>query len=58
MSREVIADSLEGVMKAEPLDGYVLLAECDKSIPGMLVPAASVNLAPVLPYALSIAQGG
>lgn len=36
VSREVIADSVETVMMAERLDGSVLLAGCDKSLPGML----------------------
>ena len=34
VSREVIADSVETVMNAERLDGSVLLAGCDKSLPG------------------------
>ena len=37
VSREVIADSVETVMMAERLDGAVLLAGCDKSLPGMLM---------------------
>ena len=40
VSREVIADSVETVMQAERLDGSVLLAGCDKSLPGMLMAAA------------------
>src|SRR5699024_6237763 len=40
VSREVIADSVETVMMAERLDGSVLLAGCDKSLPGMLMSAA------------------
>ncbi|MGB3829124.1 MAG: dihydroxy-acid dehydratase, partial [Ornithinimicrobium sp.] len=39
VSREVIADSVETVMGAERLDGSVLLAGCDKSLPGMLMAA-------------------
>ena len=34
VSREIIADSVETVMNAERLDGSVLLAGCDKSLPG------------------------
>ncbi len=45
VSREVIADSVETVMQAERLDGSVLLAGCDKSLPGMLMAAARLNLA-------------
>src|SRR5512141_2620272 len=36
VSREVIADSVETVMQAERLDGSVLLAGCDKSLPGIV----------------------
>ena len=41
VSREVIADSVETVVQAERLDGTVLLAGCDKSIPAMLMPWVS-----------------
>src|SRR5699024_8640844 len=47
VSREVITDSVETVMSAERLDGSVLLAGCDKSIPGMLMAAARLNLSSV-----------
>jgi dihydroxy-acid dehydratase len=57
VSREVICDSVETVMMAERLDGSVLLAGCDKSIPGMLMAAARLNLASVFMYAGSIAPG-
>jgi dihydroxy-acid dehydratase len=57
VSREVIADSVEVVMQAERLDGSVLLAGCDKSLPGMLMAAARLNLASVFLYAGSIAPG-
>jgi dihydroxy-acid dehydratase len=57
VSREVIADSVETVMMAERLDGSVLLAGCDKSIPGMLMAAARLNLSSVFLYAGSIAPG-
>ena len=43
VSREVIADSVETVMMAERLDGSVLLAGCDKSLPGMLMAAARLT---------------
>ena len=49
VSREVIADSVELMMHAERLDGMVLLAGCDKSLPGMLMAAARLDLAAVLP---------
>ncbi|MDO3129410.1 dihydroxy-acid dehydratase [Mycobacteroides abscessus subsp. bolletii] len=57
VSREVIADSVETVMQAERLDGSVLLAGCDKSIPGMLMAAARLDLASVFLYNGSIMPG-
>ncbi|WP_278314007.1 dihydroxy-acid dehydratase [Lolliginicoccus levis] len=57
VSREIIADSVETVMSAERLDGSVLLAGCDKSLPGMLMAAARLELASVFLYAGSILPG-
>ena len=57
VSRDVIADSVETVMQAERLDGSVLLAGCDKSLPGMLMAAARLDLASVFLYAGSIMPG-
>ncbi|MBO1750803.1 dihydroxy-acid dehydratase [Actinotalea sp. BY-33] len=57
VSRDLIADSVETVMQAERLDGSVLLAGCDKSLPGMLMAAARLDLASVFLYAGSIAPG-
>ncbi|MBB3052202.1 dihydroxy-acid dehydratase [Prauserella isguenensis] len=57
VSREVIADSVETVMEAERLDGAVLLAGCDKSLPGMLMAAARLDVASVFLYAGSILPG-
>ncbi len=57
VSREVIADSVEVVMQAERLDGSVLLAGCDKSLPGMLMAAARLDLASVFLYAGSTLPG-
>jgi dihydroxy-acid dehydratase len=57
VSREVIADSVETVMMAERLDGSVLLAGCDKSLPGMLMAAARLDLASVFLYAGAIMPG-
>ncbi|MGJ3509254.1 dihydroxy-acid dehydratase [Enemella sp. A6] len=57
VSREVIADSVEVVMSAERLDGAVLLAGCDKSLPGMLMAAARLDLASVFLYAGSTMPG-
>ncbi|MEO9223148.1 MAG: dihydroxy-acid dehydratase, partial [Mycobacteriaceae bacterium] len=57
VSREVIADSVETVMMAERMDGSVLLAGCDKSLPGMLMAAARLDLASVFLYAGSTLPG-
>jgi dihydroxy-acid dehydratase len=57
VSREVIADSVETVMFAERFDGSVLLAGCDKSLPGMLMAAARLDLAAVFLYAGSTLPG-
>src|SRR6476646_1284509 len=57
VSREVIADSVETVFRAEQLDGAVLLAGCDKSLPGMLMAAARLDVASVFLYAGSTLPG-
>ncbi|GAB3760255.1 dihydroxy-acid dehydratase [Microlunatus parietis] len=57
VSREIIADSVETVMEAERMDGSVLLAGCDKSLPGMLMAAARLDLSSVFLYAGSIMPG-
>ncbi len=57
VSREVIADSVETVMHAERLDALVTFAGCDKSLPGMLMAAARLNLPSVFVYAGSILPG-
>ncbi|OIQ88155.1 dihydroxy-acid dehydratase [mine drainage metagenome] len=57
VSRDIIADSVETVMMAERLDGSVLLAGCDKSLPGMLMAAARLDLASVFLYAGSTMPG-
>ncbi|MBT4949598.1 MAG: dihydroxy-acid dehydratase [Actinobacteria bacterium] len=56
-SREIIADSVEAVMQAERLDGMVTFAGCDKSLPGMLMGAARIDVASVFVYAGSILPG-
>ena len=50
VSREVITDSVETVVHGERFDGFVGLAGCDKSIPGMLMAAARLDLASVFVY--------
>jgi len=57
VSREVIADSVETVFRAEQLDGGVLLAGCDKSEPGMLMAAARLDISAVFLYAGSTLPG-
>ena len=57
VSREIIADSVEAVMQAERLDGMVNFAGCDKSLPGMIMAAARLDLASVFVYAGSILPG-
>jgi dihydroxy-acid dehydratase len=57
VSREVIADSVETVFRAEQLDGAVLLAGCDKSEPGMMMAAARLDIAAVFLYAGSTLPG-
>ncbi len=57
VSREVIADSVETMMHAERFDGLVTLAGCDKSLPGMLMAAARLDLPSVFVYGGSILPG-
>jgi len=47
-SREIIADSIEIMAKAHGLDGLVLIPNCDKVVPGMLMAAARVNIPTVV----------
>ncbi len=57
VSREIIADSVECVMHAERFDALVTFAGCDKSLPGMLMAAARVNLPSVFLYGGSTLPG-
>ena len=57
VSREVIADSIETVMHAERFDAMVTFAGCDKSLPGMLMAAARLNLPAVFLYGGTIMPG-
>jgi dihydroxy-acid dehydratase len=57
VSREVIADSVETVMHAERFDALITFAGCDKSLPGMLMAAARLNLPAVFLYGGSILPG-
>jgi len=47
-SRELIADSVETVVQAHKLDGLVLIPNCDKIVPGMIMAAARVNIPTIL----------
>ena len=57
VSREVIADSVELVMHAERFDALVSIAGCDKSLPGMLMAAARLDLPSVFLYGGSSLPG-
>jgi len=56
-SREVIADSIELVMHAERFDGLVAIAGCDKSLPGMMMAMARIDLPSVFLYGGTILPG-
>src|SRR5712672_3981206 len=57
VSREIIADSVECMVHSERLDALVTFAGCDKSLPGMLMAAARLNLPSVFLYGGSILPG-
>jgi len=57
VSREVIADSVELMMRAHCYDGLVGVAACDKSLPGMLMVMARLNYPSVFVYGGSIMPG-
>src|SRR5207248_2311104 len=57
VSREVIADSVELVMHAERFDAMVTIAGCDKSLPGMVMAAARLDLPTVFVYGGTIMPG-
>ena len=48
VSREIIADSVEAVAMGTPFDGLVLVPNCDKIIPGMMMAAARLDIPAVL----------
>ena len=50
VSREIIADSVEAVIHAERFDGLVATGGCDKSMPGMMMAIARLNLPGVFVY--------
>jgi dihydroxy-acid dehydratase len=57
VSREVIADSVELMVHAERLDGIVAIAGCDKSLPGMLMACARLNVPAAFLYGGTILPG-
>ncbi|MDQ2825598.1 MAG: dihydroxy-acid dehydratase, partial [Actinomycetota bacterium] len=57
VSREVIADSVEVMVHAERFDALVTFAGCDKSLPGMLMAAARLNVPSVFMYGGTILPG-
>ena len=57
VSREVIADSIELMMRAHCYDGLVAIAGCDKSLPGMLMAMARLDLPAVFLYGGTIRKG-
>ena len=48
VSREIIADSVEVMTRAHGLDGLVLIPNCDKSVPGMLMAAARLDIPAII----------
>jgi dihydroxy-acid dehydratase len=56
-SREIIADSIETVVGAESLDGFVAIGSCDKNIPGCLIAIGRLNLPSVFVYGGTIQPG-
>ena len=57
VSREVIADSIELVVRGNQFDGVVVLVGCDKTIPGGVMALARLNIPGVILYGGSIAPG-
>ncbi len=56
-SREVIADSVELMVLAEAFDGLVAIAGCDKSLPGMMLAIARLNVPAIFLYGGTIMPG-
>jgi dihydroxy-acid dehydratase len=57
VSREVIADSIETVVGAEGMDGFVTIGGCDKNMPGSLIAIARLNRPAVFVYGGTILPG-
>ena len=57
VSREVIADSIETVVFGESMDGLVVVAACDKNMPGALMAMARLNVPSIFVYGGAILAG-
>jgi dihydroxy-acid dehydratase len=57
VSREIIADSIEVMMRAHQYDGLVGISGCDKSLPGTLMGMARLNLPSIFVYGGTIMPG-
>ena len=57
VSREVIADSIETVVGAEGMDGFVVIGGCDKNMPGAMMAIARLNRPAVFVYGGTILPG-
>src|SRR5919199_1772857 len=57
ISREIIADSIEIMMRAHQYDGIVAISGCDKSLPGSLMAMARINLPSIFVYGGTIMPG-
>ncbi len=57
VSREIIADSIEIMMRAHQYDGLVGISGCDKSLPGTLIGMARLNLPSIFVYGGTIMPG-
>ena len=57
VSREVIADSIETVTMAESMDGLLVVAACDKNMPGVMMSMARMNVPSVFVYGGTILPG-
>jgi dihydroxy-acid dehydratase len=56
-SREIIADSIETVVGAQRMDGFVAIGGCDKNMPGCLMAMGRMNVPAVFVYGGSILPG-
>ncbi len=57
VSREVIADSIETVCRAQSLDGVIAVGGCDKNMPGALIAMARLNIPAIFVYGGTIKPG-